>query len=104
MLYLGNAFSGGMVIGRGTLDFSEIDEDEFIALAPHAKSVVGHANTANLLSKICDYTIPCNREAIHLEKGDVLLVAQCPVRLPGGTLELPPDVKFTFQRWELKSN
>lgn len=61
-------------------------------------SAVGHADTAALLSKLLDRTIPMNRISVKLEPEDFLLVAQyVGPRLPEGATELPPGA--TIEWW-----
>jgi len=61
------------------------------------KSIVGHENTAKLLSDILGTSVPFNRETIRLEVGDTLYVAQYfGPRLPEGATVLPEGASFRY--------
>lgn len=92
-IYLGNAFSLQMLQGNATVQVSTVSKEE----VPWQKaiSVVGHADTANVLG------VPCQRASINLKAGDVLYVAQLVGgRLPEGTTSLPEG--FSFQFWKVE--
>ena len=103
-IYLGNAFSGNMVIGHAMIEKDDLSEDTAQALAERAQSCIGHAQTANILSKRWGFPVACNRTNIRLEAGDILITASANQRLPEGATELPPGVELVFQRWIVKSN
>lgn len=53
-------------------------------------SIVGHADTAAILTKQLGMDVPFNRQSVRLEAGDMLLVGQyVGPRLPEGAKELP---------------
>ena len=103
-IYLGNAFSGSMVIGHGIIEKDDLSEDVAQALAERAESCIGHAQTANILAKRWGFPVECNRKEIRLEVGDVLIAARSDKRLPEGVVELPQGYNLVFERWILKSN
>lgn len=71
------------------IDVQEVGKTE--ALSANNMSVVGHPDTARVLG------VPFNRASIHLEKGDVLYVAQLVGgRLPEGATKLPDGFTFKF--------
>lgn len=85
--FLGNAFSLQMVPGDAIIGVTEIEPEE---VPEDAMSVVGHPDTANVVSGILGRQVPCNRASIRLEQGDVLYVAQLTGgRLPEGATALP---------------
>ena len=108
MKYLSNAFSLGMIESGSVPVITEgISPAEFIgggnrqgrfeSLA--VKSIVGHADTAAILSGILGVTVLFNRESVKLVPGDVLYVAQYDgPRLPEGCTELPEGASFRWFR------
>ena len=87
--YISNAFSLNMVPVHllSRLRFEEGYEPNPAALV----SVVGHADTAALLG------VPCNRQTLTLDEGDILVVAQYKgPRLPEGTTVLPEGARFDW--------
>ena len=103
-IYLGNAFAGSMVIGRAEIIKDDIDEETAAIIAKNAKSVIGHQQTADILTKRFGYPVAFNRENLRLETGDILVTASANKRLPEGVTELPEGYELVFQRWEIKSN
>lgn len=88
--YIGNAFSLQMLatfpcqVTVTEVAKSEVPFDTAI-------SVVGHADTANVLG------VAFNRVSVTLQKGDVLYVAQIVGgRLPEGTTTLPEGFSLKF--------
>jgi len=70
-----------------------IDEVKNISL----ESAIGHADTANLLSKILERDIPTNRVSVTLNSGDNAIVAQyIGPRLPEGATQLPSGATIKF--------
>lgn len=101
-VFLGNAFSLQM------LDLSEkarvlvtpVTSDE----VAHAdfESVVGHTDTAAVLTDMLAVPVSCNRTSVRLQEGDVLYVAQVTGgRLPEGATRLPEGFSLSFLRVEL---
>lgn len=92
MKYVGNAFSFQMINNAfGKLKFAELSQKDFMSQTENAKSVIGHEDLSRILK------LPYNRESIHLEKGDVLYIAQLTGgRLPEGATKLPNNCKLKF--------
>ena len=96
-IYLGNAFSLQMLdpdisntIQVDPVDLNEVAKADFI-------SVVGHADTAIILSRILGRKVVMNRASNRLTKDDVYYVAQVVGgRLPEGTTVLPEGKKMRF--------
>lgn len=95
-IYLSNAFSIQMLSSVPAvpiiepIDIEEIRNAEFV-------SVIGHADTANVLSNILGKEVIPNRESIQLQKGDILYVAQLTGgRLPEGSTTLPEGFEIKF--------
>jgi hypothetical protein len=101
--YLSNAFSLNMIpaayAGISMIEVAPAD------IPAAAESVVGHADTANILSGILSRTIQMNRATLALNYGDVLYVAQYSgPRLPEGATSLPEGAAFRFLRVELRES
>jgi hypothetical protein len=65
-------------------------------------SVVGHQDTANVLTTLLGVEVPMNRVSVRLEAGDVLYVAQVTGgRLPEGCTTLPQGMSLGFFRLTL---
>lgn len=90
--YIGNAFSLQMLDAFPcSVSVTEVD-----SFPKDATSVVGHADTANILG------VAFNRVSVTLHKGDVLYVAQVVGgRLPEGCTTLPDGYKLKFLRVDL---
>ena len=74
--YLGNAFSLQMLDNTtsSTVTVNPVTVDE--VAAADFTSVVDHPDTANVLTDMLKKDVICNRCSLHLQKGDVLYVAQ----------------------------
>jgi len=91
-IYLANAFSLSMVeqlLQRSpvTLRLERINTEtvKFFLTSQSFISAIGHAATANALSKILGINIPANRTTITMSEGDLLIVFQLSIgRLPPG--------------------
>lgn len=95
-VYLSNAFSLQMIESYPAVPvfeeakIEEIKKSDFI-------SVIGHVDTAAVLSQTLGRTVEFNRESIRLEKGDILYVAQViGGRLPEGCTILPESYSLKF--------
>ena len=96
-IYLGNAFSLQMLdvtvantVNIVPLTIGEIAGSDFV-------SVIGHTDTANVVSNILKRDVPANRASVRLERGDVLYVAQVTGgRLPEGATMLPEGFSLAF--------
>jgi len=85
--YLANAFSLGMLPSEPlvTLTVEEISvERTKEELSKGFTSVIGHPDTAKLLTELLDVNVPANRIAIKLNHGDSVIVFQLLTRLPEG--------------------
>lgn len=105
MIFVANSFSLGMLPSNGgySLDVSgtmhPADVAAVLASADTWTSVVGHADTANVISAQLGMDVAHNRANAHLQPGDVVFVAQLQGgRLPEGTTELPEGVSLTWRR------
>lgn len=103
--YLGNAFSLQMLSleGESLVSIKTLTKEEFKKeLKGDFVSVVGHADTAQVLTDELGLKIETNRISVNLEKGDVLLVAQLVGgRLPEGATTLPEGFAFKYLKVEL---
>lgn len=74
------------------------------AIAPEqvsadAESIVGHEDTACVLTHLLGRPVPCSRVSVTLTPADTLYVAQYTgPRLPAGATALPAGARFTFAR------
>ena len=101
MYYLGNAFSLQMLAGDATVKVTEVTLSDVSALldSNEFQSVIGHADTANIVSGLVEQEVACNRASVQLSPDDVLLVAQVTGgRLPEGTTELPEGFQLSFRK------
>lgn len=100
-VYLGNAFSLQMVepptvFEQNALTLEEVAHE--LKNNSHVCKVVGHRETAEILSRMLGVEIPYNRQSILLKPGDALIVAQVVGgRLPECCTTLPPGVKMEFR-------
>lgn len=75
---------------------SEKDGSDMI-YALTAKSCVGHADIASVLSKLIGFDVPINRVSVSLKPGDNLVVGQyVGPRLPEGCKELPEGARIEW--------
>ena len=108
-VYLSNAFSLSMIDRENhgvtimpislktALGFLDVKEGNIEPGEIPFISVVGHADTAGLLSDLLGLDIPMNRISIKLGDDDVMIVAQyMGPRLPEGTTKLPEGSSFEF--------
>lgn len=97
MLYLSNALSLQMLdtTKATTVSIKPISIDD-IKTAGFV-SVVGHPDTAEVLTDMLGKKVKCNRASITLKPTDTLIVAQIVGgRLPAGTTKLPDGFKLQF--------
>ena len=95
-VYLGNAFSLQMVADNAIIAKVEVSPEE---IPTEAVSIIGHADTAAVVSTILGREVPCNRESVMLSDEDVLYVAQVVGgRLPEGATTIPDGMKLKFYR------
>lgn len=104
MKYISNAFSLNMMTVD---DFSLVRIKKVSAseIPADVKSVIGHPDTASVVSNILGFETPYNRVSLTLESDDVLYVAQYKgPRLPEGATELPEGATLEFLEVSLKPN
>ncbi len=98
-VYLANAFSLNM------LDIGA--EGVHVVIQPilptdvltSAKSIIGHADMAAILSDTLNRQVEVNRESVILLEGDILFVVQYRgPRLPAGATILPANARLEFFR------
>ena len=95
-MYLGNAFSLQMVADNAIICKVEVAPEEIPA---EAESIIGHADTATVVSSILGRDIPCNRASVMLSDEDELYVAQIVGgRLPEGATTIPDGMELKFYR------
>lgn len=102
MIYLGNAFSLQMLdtTKMTQVIITPVSSDE--VAHTDFMSVVGHTDTAAVLTDMLAVPVVCNRTNVRLQIGDVLYVAQVTGgRLPEGATQLPEGFSLTFLRVEL---
>jgi hypothetical protein len=69
------------------------------AIAVAAKSCIGHADVAAVLSSLLGETIPANRITVSLNPGDTVIVGQyVGPRLPEGATALPEGARIEWYR------
>lgn len=104
MIYLSNAFTSRMLDNRKLSEVlfypvkkEDIAKQEFY-------SVVGHKETADVLTNMLGKGVVFNREFVKLHEGDIMYVAQIEqnVRLPEGCTKLPDDCTMVFMAVDLK--
>ncbi len=105
-VYLSNAFSLQMVPTPCKVSVEEVSiedvRDKYSTAREEAVSIIGHADTAAVVSAMLGFEVPSNRASIRLDYNDVLYVAQIMGgRLPEGCTELPEGVEIRFLRVEL---
>lgn len=80
------------------ISIKEISADKIPA---DAVSVIGHADTAKVLSSVIGREIAFNRVSYTAEHGDRIYIAQyVGPRLPEGATELPEGATFRFYKIE----
>jgi len=87
MLYVGNAFSLGMLQdSEVTLKVTEVSLATVKELLQSSdwQSAIGHQGTSEILTSLLDTEVPMNRVALKLVKGDTLIVFQLLTRLEEG--------------------
>lgn len=102
-VFLANAFSLQM------LDLSKAASVDIVPVAMEEvagsrfESVVGHQDTANVLTSLLGVEVATQRVSVRLDSSDVLYVAQVTGgRLPEGATTLPEGMKFTFLKVSLR--
>lgn len=99
--FLGNAFSLPMVSAPAEIAVEPVTASDVAAAS--WQSVIGHADTAAVVSGLLGRPAAFNRTNVRLQKGDVLYVAQVTGgRLPEGATTLPEGVKIVFLKVTVK--
>lgn len=99
-IYLGNAFSGQMIVGNAIIKKTRVEVSE--VRNADWESCIGHPDTANVVSGILNREVACQRVSIALNKGDILYVAQVMGgRLPEGATTLPDGFELVFDKYEI---
>ena len=95
-VYLGNAFSLQMVADNAIICKVEVSPEQ---VPVNAESIIGHKDTAAVVSTILGREVPCNRASVMLTDNDVLYVAQVVGgRLPEGATTIPSGMEIKFYR------
>jgi len=100
MLYIGNAFSLGMVKGDCTLSIKQVSDPTEI-MKNNPISVIGHQATASYIKAITGFDVAVNRTNLTLESGDKILVLQLLGRLPEGTILTEEELRQVPSKWYL---
>lgn len=103
MIYLSNAFSLNMLELRSQAICVEIQPVLPGDVPLEAVSIIGHEDTASLVSHILGRNCPVNRDTVLLTVDDLLFVAQYHgQRLAEGATQLPQDAQLEFYRITIK--
>ena len=95
-VFIGNAFSLQMVADNAIIAKVEVSPEE---IPTEAVSIIGHADTAAVVSSILGRNVPCNRASVMLDDEDTLYVAQVVGgRLPEGATTIPDEMELKFYR------
>jgi len=96
MIYLGNAFSLGMldVKDKVQLLVKEVTLEEAKGIVTQVTSAIGHQTTADVLSALLETPIPMNRVSIKLNEGDILYVFQLLTRISEGKILTAEELKI----------
>ena len=109
MRYLCNGFSLAMLRDPNTKPIPySLSEEEFVNLVNHGqfKSVIGHQQLADCLTRLTGKTIPFNRKGITLNYDDEVLVVYLTGRLPENPsfVEYKGRLNFAYVRFEKQSH
>nr|KJR73267.1 MAG: hypothetical protein TU35_06865 [Thermoproteus sp. AZ2] len=93
---LGDAQNARLVVTKIPLDVAK----QLLA-GGNFVSAIGHAATADLLTRLLGVQVPMNRVAIKLNPGDAVLVFQLRGRLPeGAVIQNPEELeKIGYDFW-----
>lgn len=111
MIYLVNAFSLNMLDINGPIELEvfplQTEDDVLDILLTYKKfiSVIGHKETADVISNMLGVNIEHNRATVKLSKNDVAIVAQYRgPRLEEGARELPKGAEIKFYLVRVKES
>ena len=100
--YLSNAFSLQMLDLAAPHTVTVTPVTVAVVAESSFESVVGHQDTANVLTALLGVEVPMNRASVRLQDGDILYVAQITGgRLPEGATTLPEGFAMTFVRVDI---
>ena len=95
-VFIGNAFSLQMVADNAIICKVEVSPEQ---VPVNAESIIGHKDTAAVVSTILGRNVPCNRASVMLDDEDTLYVAQVVGgRLPEGATTIPDGMELKFYR------
>ena len=95
-VFIGNAFSLQMVVDNAIICKVEVSPEQ---VPVNAESIIGHKDTAAVVSTILGREVPCNRASVMLDDEDTLYVAQVVGgRLPEGATTIPDGMELKFYR------
>ena len=95
-VFIGNAFSLQMVADNAIICKVEVSPEQ---VPVNAESIIGHKDTAAVVSTILGREVPCNRASVMLSDEDELYVAQIVGgRLPEGATTIPSGMEIKFYR------
>lgn len=99
--FLSNAFSIQMLISFPvTVNISEITSKD---VPTDVVSCIGHTDTANVLTNMFSFDVPCNRQNVTVDADTELYVAQVVGgRLPEGATTLPEGYTIKFFKVEIE--
>ena len=95
-VFIGNAFSLQMVADNAIICKVEVSPEQ---VPVNAESIIGHKDTAAVVSTILGRDVLCNRASVMLDDEDTLYVAQVVGgRLPEGATTIPDGMEIKFYR------
>lgn len=103
MKYISNAFSLNMMSIEDDFSLLRVKKVAPSDIPSDVESIIGHPDTAAVVSGILGFQLPCNRANLTLNNGDILYVAQYRgPRLPEGATELPENATLEFLEVSMK--
>lgn len=99
--FLSNAFSIQMLASfPANVSISQVKAED---VPTDVVSCIGHADTANVLTDMLGFDVPCNRCNVSIDTDTKLYVAQVVGgRLPEGATTLPEGFRINFFKVEIK--
>ena len=110
-LYILSAFALSMIKDRGWIHIhiKEVAPEEAGAIVREAKakgkdviSAVGHASTAQLMTKLLGVEVPVNRTVVTFEDGDEAIVFQLMIRLQEGQVLNEEELQQLLREGKIK--
>lgn len=100
MKFLSNAFSIQMLASFPV----KINISEVTTIPIDVVSCIGHVDTANVLTNMLGFDVPCNRQSVTVDADTELYVAQVVGgRLPEGATTLPEGYVIKFFRVKVEN-